>query len=123
MKISTDTHSRKHTAYVRVVSKADGKSIDNVVGLDTEAGILIRFDPITKIRYSERNDFDVLDARTGKPMTSEQFAEIERGSTERSEQLVDQLLADLTSRSGFDMDSEVRGMIHRDWVEIVEKWR
>lgn len=128
MRIGTDTHSRKHTAHVRVLDKADGKVIDWVIGLDTETGILKRIDPHTKAAYTERRDFTVVDGRTGLPLTPEQIADIENGATARSAQLVDELLNDLTARdnyarNNFDFDKEVRASITADWVKIVERWR
>lgn len=123
MRIGIDTHSRKHTAHVRAVDKADGKMIDYVVGLDTETGILMRIDPITKIKYTERRDFEVQDGRTGQPLTAEQMVDIESGATARSEQLVDELLKDLTDRAGMDFDQETKDLIRTDWVKIVERWR
>lgn len=127
MKISVDTHSRKHTAHIRVLDK-NGKTIEGVVGLDTETKLLTRIDYSTNRRYVEWNDFTVVDARTGLPLTPEQIADIEKGTTARSEQLVDDLLKDLAdrdsyARNNFDTDKEVRASITADWVKIVERWR
>jgi hypothetical protein len=123
VKISIDTHSRKHTAHIRVCDRNNGTIIDYVVGLDTETRLLTRIDPITKIKYTQRSDFDVFDARTGQPLTAEQIADIESGATARSEQLVDELLKDLADRAGFDFDEETKDLIRADWVKIVERWR
>jgi hypothetical protein len=105
------------------MDKANGQVVDWVVGLDTEAGILTRVDPHTKVKYVERRDFIVVDGRTGLPLTPEQIADIESGATARSEQLVDEILKDLTDRAGMDFDEETKDLIRTDWVKIVERWR
>lgn len=127
MKISVDTHSRRHTANIRVLDK-NGKPIEGVIGLDTETNLLTLIDTVTHVRHTQLDEFTVVDARTGLPLTSEQVADIEKGAHARSEQLVDELLNDLADRdthvrNNFDVDSEARAQIADSWVKIIERWR